>query len=521
MTADLLRALGGVGLFLLGMTLMKEGLETLARGTMRRTLARFTTSPLSGVLTGAVMTVIVRSSSATTVTAVGFVGAGLLTFPQALGILFGANIGTTLTGWIVAVLGFKLELGTLAQPLLAVGALARLFGGPAVARAGMALAGFSLLFVAVDVLRDSLGGLAAVVTPTQFPDDTLLGRAQLVLAGVAMTLLTQSSSAGVAMALSALDAGAITLPQAAALVIGFDIGTTGTALLAALGGSVGMRRTGLAHVLYNVLTGVMAFALLGPFLRLAEGFAGGDAAVALVAFHSGFNVLGVVLVLPFTGAFARLIMALVPERGGADLPRLDPMLRDEPAAALDAAAAAAQGLTRRAMAEVAAMTRCAPTSAAPGIAAGVEALAAFLEPLRTGAAEDGLHRRHRAMIHVVDHLRRLARRLGQADAAAAVAEHPRLGRLARLMGRLVDGPALPSTTLLERLHAAIAPRRDLLRGAVIDTTAAGGALPDKALALLDGVRWTGRVSYHLWRIVHHLEAAQPVPALRDRGEDRS
>lgn len=508
MTANILAALGGIGLFLLGMTLMKDALETLAQGAMRRSLARLTTTPLRGVVTGAVMTVLVRSSSATTVTAVGFVGAGLLTFPQALGILLGANIGTTFTGWIVAIIGFKLELGVLAQPLLMLGALLRLFGGPRWARGGMALAGFSLLFIGVDVLRASLGGLDDVITPDRFPGDSLGGRAQLVLIGIGLTLVTQSSSAGVAMALAAVAAGSVSLPQAAAIVIGMDIGTTSTALLAALGGSTGMRRTGLAHVVYNLLTGIVAFALLGPAMALAEGVAGGDASLALVAFHSGFNIVGVLLVLPFTGRFARLIERMVPDRRSAGLRRLDPALLREPDAALDAVAATALDLgntARRAVAGLLAAPQRAGGTAGLGHAA--MALADYVEQLRTPGPGQAAAR-HAALLHATDHLLRLSRRCTQAEAAAALHDDPALRRLARSMERLAARPdaAAPRGRDWARLHGVLVRATEPLRAATIAAAAEGTADPEAVLRRLDGIRWMRRVCYHLWRIGHYLEA---------------
>lgn len=510
MNTQLLAALGGIGLFLLGMTLMKDALEALAQGTMRRSLARLTTTPLTGVLTGIVMTVLVRSSSATTVTAVGLVGAGLLTFPQALGILLGANVGTTFTGWIVAIIGFKLELGVLAQPLLMLGALMRLFGGPGWARGGMALAGFSLLFIGVDVLRASLDGLSDVITPERFPGDTLVGRLQLVMIGFGLTLVTQSSSAGVAMALAAVASGSITLPQAAAMVIGMDIGTTSTAVLATLGGSTAMRRTGLAHLVYNLLTGLVAFMLLGPAMQLVAGVTEGDASLALVAFHSGVNIGGVVLVLPLTHHFARLIERLVPERRSGSLRRLDPALLREPDIALDAALATATDLantTRRAVGGLLSEPQRSGGMGALGSAA--QALADYVERIGKAGTETG-DARHVAMLHASDHLLRLSRRCTQTDAAAALMHDPTLRRFARSMARMASRPddRAPRTRDWERLHRLLVRSTEQLRTDAITRAAYGATEAETVLLRLDGIRWMRRVCYHLWRLSHHLS---PTP----------
>ncbi|MBW2629925.1 MAG: Na/Pi symporter, partial [Deltaproteobacteria bacterium] len=218
-----LLCLGGLGLFLLGMVVLTEGLRALAGRALRRMLSRFTRSPLSGAMTGAVTTAVVQSSSATTVATVGFVGAGLLTFPQALGIVLGANVGTTVTGWLVALLGFKLELGTAALPIVLVGVLIRLLTGGRASSAGFAMAGFGLIFVGISLLQEGMGGFVGIITPDSFPGDTWSGRLLLVVLGIAFTLVTQSSSAGVAMALTAVNASAMTVQQAAAAVIGMDI----------------------------------------------------------------------------------------------------------------------------------------------------------------------------------------------------------------------------------------------------------------------------------------------------------
>lgn len=228
----ILQAVGGLGLFLLGMSVMTGGLKAMADDRLRSTLAATTKGPVSGVCTGAVATAILQSSSATTVAAVGFVHAGLLTFSQALGIIFGANIGTTMTGWLVALVGFKLKLGEVMLPVIFVGMLFRLAGRGRIESVGTALAGFGLIFVGIGVLQDGMAAFHGVVTPDVFPPDTIIGRLLLVTIGVAITVVTQSSSAGVAAALTAVHAGTITLPQAAAMVIGMDFGTTITAAMA-------------------------------------------------------------------------------------------------------------------------------------------------------------------------------------------------------------------------------------------------------------------------------------------------
>ena len=160
--SEVLESLGGLGVFLLGVVIMTAGLKGVAGDALRSALTRFTKSPLSGACTGAVSTAILQSSSATTVAAVGFVGAGLLSFPQALGIIFGANVGTTITGWLVALLGFKFQLGSVVLPLILAGVLLHLFGRGRLQQGGLALAGFGLIFVGIATMQAGMSSMQGV-----------------------------------------------------------------------------------------------------------------------------------------------------------------------------------------------------------------------------------------------------------------------------------------------------------------------------------------------------------------------
>lgn len=515
MLSNAITALGGVGMFLLGMLWLTEGLRGLAGRALRSALARFTRTPFSGAVTGAVSTAIIQSSSATTVTAVGFVSAGLLTFPQALGIIFGANIGTTITGWLVAILGFKLDLGQITLPLIFVGALLRMFGGPRFSLIGTALSGFSLLFIGIEIMKDGMAGFAGIVTPAQFPGDSLVGRLKLVVIGVLITVVTQSSSAGVATALAALGAGAINLPQAAAMVIGMDVGTTVTAALATLGGSTAARRTGLSHVIYNVLTGFMAFALLGPFTALVAPLAEpGEGQVVLVAFHSGFNFLGVVLVLPFAGPFARLVERLVPERGPWLSRYLDKRLLEDPDAAVDAASATVAEIFQAQCRFLEThMSATAPRgndrTTLRSSAAAIAELRGFVAAIPPGPPESPRARRMASALHALDHEGRLQARCMQENRIATLATDARLRRLRALLGALArevasngDGAVLERR--LNRLRRILRRKRSAYRRHILDCASTGDVDGEVAVARLDAVRWLHRVSYHLWRVQHHL-----------------
>ncbi|MCA8884429.1 MAG: Na/Pi cotransporter family protein [Rhodobacteraceae bacterium] len=528
--AQILTALGGLGLFLIGMEIMTDGLRSLAGARLRRILQRNTQTPLRGVVSGALTTAMVQSSSATTVAVVGFVGAGLMSFQQSLGIIFGANIGTTLTGWIVALIGFKLQLGTALMPVALLGVLLRLFAPQPWRHVGWALAGFSVLFFGIDALQAGMAVFGDVITTDRFPADTVFGRLQLVGLGVVITVITQSSSAGVASALAALAAGAITFPQAAALVIGMDVGTTFSAALATLGGSTAARRTGFAHVIYNVLTAAMAFALLWPLGWLAQRAGPAfDAQVALVAFHSFFNTLGVVAVLGVANLFARLVIWLIPDRKTVLDLHLDPRLLADPGTALAMADHATQTIAAEAFSILQDVLRSGGSDdrRAQKLADLGQATAdarAFLERIRA-TDRDQMLSRQLACLHALDHIDRLRHRCRAARPRGTFEEQKdfavRVDAMKRFLTQL-DPRAVTEEdeAAADAQRRALRDARESQRAAVFQAVADGEMSAEDAGDATDAVRWLQRVSYHLWRILHHLrhaeDPAQVAPAA-DRG----
>jgi Na/Pi-cotransporter len=202
MTALLFRLFGGIGLFLLGMVLLTDGLKAFAGEALRRALMRFTGTPVKAFGSGALVTAMVQSSSATTVTVIGFVSAGLLTFPQAVGVVMGASLGTTGTGWIVAVLGLKISVGFYALPLVGIGAFLRLLARGRWKSFGTALAGFGLIFIGIETLQQAMQGIAGVFNFAKLPASGFLGHFLAMLIGMVLTLILQSSSAAVATTLT-------------------------------------------------------------------------------------------------------------------------------------------------------------------------------------------------------------------------------------------------------------------------------------------------------------------------------
>lgn len=521
-----LELLGGIGVFLLGMVLLTDGLKAMAGSAVRRALARFTGRRLAAVATGAVTTAVIQSSSATTMTTIGLVAAGLLPLRNAIGVLLGANLGTTSTAWIVAYFGLKLDITSIAMLAVAAGAFLRLVGRERWGAAGLPLAGFGLLFVGIGLMQSAMAGTAAALplpTGGAFP---LLGLLLLVGIGAAMTLIMQSSSAAVATTLTALAAGVIGLEQAAALAIGQNIGTTPKALLAALGATVAARRTAMAHVLFNLGTGAIALTTLPAFVWLGTRIAGGAGdAITLAAFHSLFNLVGVALLLPALGPFTRLVCRLVPDRGSALTRFLSRAASEEPTLAVRAA----RTTLLMCATELADDTRTVVVVGGPArevqaarvrlrrVGAALDEARTFLAALRADEARDADHRRHVSVLHALDHLQGASALLEQGAAVQRFARDPELAELRDHLGAALErlvawaplrAPDGPADDLLAAL-AAVPPLRKRTRVRVLRRVAAGETDADTAEETLDTLVWVQQFSHRLLRAVHHLR--EPAP----------
>ncbi len=339
MMSALLGVLGGIGLFLLGMQLMTGGLQQAAGGALQQILRRGTRTTLRGILSGVVVTALVQSSSAVTVATLGFVNAGLLSLRQAVRVIFGSNLGTTMTAWIVALVGFELKIAGFALPLIGLGMLARLLLRGRLAHLGEAAAGFGVFFVGIDTLQSGFAGMTGELTLGALASP-LLNVALFFVLGFALTVLTQSSSAAIAIVISAAAGGLVGLTAAAAAVVGANVGTTSTAVLAALSATPNARRVAAAHVVFNIVAGLLALGLLALFsLRSSQGLPGALPIGTLLAiFHTLFNLAGVLLLWPFIDPLvARLRHRFRTAEEDLAQPRhLDRTLIATPALALDA-----------------------------------------------------------------------------------------------------------------------------------------------------------------------------------------
>lgn len=304
---------GGLGLFLLAVKMITDGLKLAAGGALRDLLGHWTYTHTRGIVTGLAITAVVQSSSAVTVATIGFVNAGLLSLYQALGVIYGANIGTTMTGWLVALVGFNIKVEAFALPLIGIGMLLRLARGTTrLGSLGEALAGFGLFFIGIDVLREAFAGLANGIELQKLSADGISGILLYLCIGFLITLFTQSSSAAIAITLTAATSGILTIEVAAAMVIGANIGTTSTAAFAVIGATPNAKRVAMAHIIFNLMTGIVALILLsvmfwvinttGKMLNLGE-----TPAISLAIFHTTFNVLGVLLILPLSNILSKFL----------------------------------------------------------------------------------------------------------------------------------------------------------------------------------------------------------------------
>ena len=521
MTQEAFILIGGVGMFLLGMDVMTRALKEAAGGQLRRILSRFTATPLQGVLTGAATTAVIQSSSATTVMTVGFVGAGLMSLVQALGVMFGANIGTTATGWLVAILGFRLHLETVAMAVLLPASLSILLSSGAAARAGRVVAGLCVILIGLDLMQSATGHATEWLTPDRLPDTGALGILLLAAIGLALTVAIQSSSAAVALALVMLQGGSITVAQGAAMVVGMNIGTTFTALLASVGGSRPMRQAAVANLLFNLGTGVIAF----PFLLVGGGVleamrsAFGDL-TALLMFHTGFNVVGTAVFLPFTERFAQLMARLVPEREADRMIRLDRGLLSNPEAALMAAHAAAVAIVQRIERALARALRQpqdfrAIAALEPATSAALDDLSDFLASIRLPPDRKGDEQVYSALLHMADHARRLLWRTRQTARMRTLLDDRALRRPALVTGVIFARSAETGATGFEpdrlaKLQEIVAHRAGRHRRALLLGEHAGLYSVQEVFAHTDAMRWLTRVLHHAERIAHYDALARKV-----------
>lgn len=311
--AALGQLLGGIGIFLLAIALLTRGLQSAGSEFLRRVMAKWTKTPLHGLGLGLGVTAVLQSSSATTVIVLGLVNAAILTLGQAIWVIMGSNIGTTLTGWIVTVVGLDFDIKPFALPFIGIGMLAQIFfKSPRIDAFATALTGFGLFFLGIDILKDAFAGYADRISLQDINGKGGFYLLLMFLTGFAATVATLSSSAAVALILTGTAGGLIGLEEGAAMVIGANLGTSTTAVLVVIGAEPDARRAATAHVLFNLLTGIVALAILPLMLKFVAVMTAvlelpPSDTLSLALFHTVFNVMGVILLSPFVPALTRFL----------------------------------------------------------------------------------------------------------------------------------------------------------------------------------------------------------------------
>jgi phosphate:Na+ symporter len=318
--------IGGLGLFLLGMKNMSEGMQAVAGSSLRRMISAVTTNRFLATIVGVVITCVVQSSSITTVMVVGFVNSGLMGLSQAIGVIMGANIGTTITGWILV-----LKIGKYGLPMLGAAAFVYLFSkGDRWRYWAMFVMGVGMIFFGLELMKDACAIIKEIpafeVWFQRFRADSYLGVLQCALAGCLLTVLVQSSSATLAITISLASQGILTYETAAALVLGENIGTTITAILASLGATTNARRAAYFHVIFNMVGVLWITLIFAWYIELVQWVIQVDVAenaeAAIAATHSIFNIANTLLFMPFVPLFVRLLTRIAPSKDFKEKPRL-------------------------------------------------------------------------------------------------------------------------------------------------------------------------------------------------------
>ncbi|QDT79331.1 Na+/Pi-cotransporter [Gimesia maris] len=344
--------IGGLGIFLLGMKYMSQGLQSIAGASLRRLIGAVTNNRILATFVGFLVTILVQSSSVTTVMTVGFVNGGLMSLTQAIGVIMGANIGTTVTGWILV-----LKIGKYGLPMLGVSAFVYLFSkNEKVRYTALAIMGVGMVFFGLQLMKEACAFLKDMpefrTWFLQFQADSFVGLYQCMLAGCILTVLVQSSSATLGITISLATTGLIPFETAAALVLGENIGTTVTALLASIGTTTNARRAAYFHFLFNISGVIWISTIFFWYVQFIPWIINVDvtqtavvngetiypnAALAIAASHSVFNIVNTIVFLPFSGMIATLLTRIVKDQPQevTHLQSLDIRILETPALAID------------------------------------------------------------------------------------------------------------------------------------------------------------------------------------------
>jgi len=315
----------GIAILLFGMIMLEEGFRVFTKGPLQNILKRATDKLYKSIIVGAVVTGLIQSSSLVSVITISFISAGLISLSEGLGLIFGANIGTTATAWLVAGFGLKIKISALAMPMLVFGIIFSFQKKDSLKGIGNVLAGLGFFFLGIHYMKEGFDVFKQYIDLTEYAVPGFLGVIIYTGIGVVITTVLQSSSATLALILTALSAGQIEYENALALAIGANIGTTITAILGSLSSNIAGRRLAGAHLIFNVTTGLVALAFIFPLARLVNSLsewlniAVTDYTLKLALFHTIFNVLGVLIMIPFVSKLESFLLKYFKERQDKDI----------------------------------------------------------------------------------------------------------------------------------------------------------------------------------------------------------
>jgi len=319
LSPDFKQIAAGVAIFLFGMLALEQGFRAFTGGILEHILKRTTDKLWKSVSFGVVTTTIMQSSSLVSVIAISFLGAGLIGLAQGIGIVFGANLGTTTGAWLVAGFGLKVNIAAYAMPMLVFGVILLFQKSRQLKGIGYVLVGLGFLFLGIHYMKEGFEAFKATIDLASYSVAGLKGLLLYALIGVAATVVMQSSHATLVLIITALAAGQLTYENALALAIGANIGTTITAILGSLSSNEQGKRLAGAHLVFNVVTGLIAILFISPLMQAVDtiatwaGIAAQDYTLKLAVFHTLFNLIGVIVMIPLIGQLVRLLERLIPE----------------------------------------------------------------------------------------------------------------------------------------------------------------------------------------------------------------
>lgn len=315
----------GVAILLFGMIMLEEGFRVFTKGPLQNLLKKATDKLYKSIGVGALVTALIQSSSLVSVITISFISAGLISLSGGLGLIFGANIGTTATAWLVAGFGLKIKISALAMPMLVFGIIFSFQKKPTFKGIGNVLAGLGFFFLGIHYMKEGFDVFKEFIDLTEYAIPGFWGVVVYTGLGIVITTVLQSSSATLALILTALSAGQIEYENALALAIGANVGTTITAVLGSLSSNVAGKRLAGAHLIFNVVTGLVALAFIYPLANLVRtlsdvlGISSADYTLKLALFHTIFNILGVLIMIPFIKSMERFLLRYFKEKVDKDI----------------------------------------------------------------------------------------------------------------------------------------------------------------------------------------------------------